>query len=143
MSRQMSLTGLSPVASFKLAGSSPDARINVQTYFCPPWNSIPSCLYTVAGRKRVIWTNRNRITQIPLPSDKKQACSRPLASSGYTGRYQIDTDAFKFETALLYFQWISWQWENRIKQKQEAIGWKCCVQSQDLEGKTSNFYVTH
>ena len=141
MSRQMSLTGFSPVASFRLAGFSPGTRISVQTYFCLPWNSILSSLYTVAVRvsKIVIWTNRKRITQIPLPCDKKQACSRSLASSGYTGRYQIDTNLFTFETTLLYFQWINWQWENRIKHKQKAMAGNLVFNHMILKGKSQTF----
>ena len=38
---------------------------------------------------------------------------------------------------------VNWQSENRIKQKQKAIGRKSCVQSHDLEGQIPNFYVTH
>ena len=142
----MSLTGLSPVASFKLAGSTPGARINVPNYFCPPWNLILSSLYTVAVRvrKRIIWTNRKRITQIPLPSDKKQAYSWSFASSGYNSTYQIGTNPFIFETILLYFQWKkNWQWENRIKQKQKAISRKCSVQSRDLENQIPNSNIIH
>ena len=129
--------GLARLLQFRLTGFSPGARTSVQTYFCLPWNSILSSLYTVAVRvsKIVVWTNRKRITQIPPPSDKKQACSRSLASSGYIGWYQIDTNPFTFETKLLYFQWFNWQWENRTKHEQKAIGTKSCIQSHDLEGR--------